>query len=362
MNLLQTGGEFNYCNLPPNAKLHFGSGGSKTIIAIVKDKAYKYFPLLIYSNTSKTEIKKLINFNKLEIAIIKELTKKIINTKLSPHIIAYYNDYKCTEIPTTLFNKCPLYSNYLLSSKKINHECNFIYRGEILYKPMYVLEMEKANSSLKDEIIKIASQKFENIEVFLNRLYFQIFYTLENIKIIFPDYIHNDLFIRNILANNNNDDNYIRYHYKNNIFDLPANGLNFKINDFGLTQLDKTIEQKYNSSNPIINNPYRDYFSILYDIYNGNNYGSNSLYNLIKNKNKLEKIDKYFNNFMNISIIKKIIKYNKKQELDWYWNITFEPNIIKLFKIKKFDDLINYFSKIFVYDEKHNIIEEYGKK
>lgn len=34
MNLLQTGAEFNYCNLPPNAKLYFGSGGSKAIIAI----------------------------------------------------------------------------------------------------------------------------------------------------------------------------------------------------------------------------------------------------------------------------------------------------------------------------------------
>lgn len=65
---------------------------------------------------------------------------------------------------------------------------------------------------------------------------------------------------------------------------------------------------------------------------------------------------------MNISIIKKIIKYNKKKELDWHWDITLEPNIIKLFKIKKFDDLINYFSKIFLYDKTHNIIKEYGIK
>jgi len=362
-NKSQTGGKFNYCNLPPGAKLYFGSGGNRSIIAVVKDKAYKYFPLLIYSHMSKTEIKQLINSKKFEIAVIKELTKKIINTCLSPHLIEYYNSYKCNEIPKNIFKLCPSYSEYLFSTKKVNNECKFIYKHAKLYKPMYVLEMEKANTSLEDEIIKISKKKFEIIEIFLNRIYFQIFYTLENLKIFFPDYIHNDLFIRNILINNNNNNNnkYIRYHYKNNIFDLPAYGLNIKISDFEGNQLNKTFGKKNNSSISFIKNPYRDYFSILYDVYDGSNLGSHSLYNLIKNKNKLKQIDKYFNNFMNISAIKKIIKYNKKQELDWNWDITLDVNIIKLFRLKNFDDLINYFSKIFLYDETHDVIKEYGK-
>jgi hypothetical protein len=301
---------------------------------------------------SNIEIKKLINNHRFEIAVIKELTTKIINTKLSSHLIEYYNYYKCNEIPKNIFKLCPSYSEYLISTKEVNNECKFIYNGAKLYKPMYVLEIEKANGSLEDEIKKIAKKKFENIKVFLNRLYFQIFYTLENIKIIFPDYIHNDLFIRNILVKNNNNNNkYIRYHYKNYIFDLPANGLYVKINDFGMNQLNKTIEKKYNSSYKIVKNPYRDYFSILYDVYNGANLGSNSLYNLIKNKNKLKQIDKYFNNFIDIKILKKIIKNNKKNELDWNWNITLDSTIIKLFKLKKFDELIDYFSNIFLYDE-----------
>jgi len=366
-NKSKSGGKFNYCNLPPGAKLYFGYSSNKSIIAVVKDKVYKYFPLLIYSHMSNREIKESINYKRFEIAVIKELTKKIINTRLSPHIIEYYNYYKCNEIPKNIFKLCPSYSEYLFSTKKINIECNFIYTGAKLYKPMYVLEMEKANSSLNDEIIKIAKKKFEIIKIFLNRIFFQIFYTLENIKIIFPDYIHNDLFIRNILINNNNNNNnnnkYIRYHYKNNIFDLPANGLNIKISDFEGNQLNKIFGIKNNFSPPIIKNPYQDYFSILYDVYNGNNnLGGNSLYNLIKNKNKLIEIDKYFNNFMNISVIKKIIKNNQKYELDWKLNIiTLDPNIIKLIKLKNFDDLINYFSKIFLYDKTHDIIEEYGK-
>ena len=52
-NISQTGGKFNYCNLPPDSKIFFGSGGSKAIIAIVKDRAYKYFPLFSSVKISK---------------------------------------------------------------------------------------------------------------------------------------------------------------------------------------------------------------------------------------------------------------------------------------------------------------------
>lgn len=48
-----------------------------------------------------------------------------------------------------------------------------------------------------------------------------------------------------------------------------------------------------------------------------------------------------------------------KRELDW--NITLESAIIKLFKLKQFNNLIEYFLNIYFYDETHDIIKEYGK-
>jgi hypothetical protein len=84
-------------------------------------------------------------------------------------------------------------------------------------------------------------KRWSLIESFLNRLFFQIFFTLESIKLVFPDYAHNDLFIRNILVMKTNyqHDQYIRYNYRKYTFDLPASGLYIKLNDFGMNVLNK---------------------------------------------------------------------------------------------------------------------------
>ena len=42
----------DYCKLPKNAKLYFGSGGSDCIVAITDKYAYKYFPLLVTNSNS----------------------------------------------------------------------------------------------------------------------------------------------------------------------------------------------------------------------------------------------------------------------------------------------------------------------
>ena len=65
---------------------------------------------------------------------------------------------------------------------------------------------------------------FEKGLFFLNCLFFQVFYTLESIKLVHPNYTHNDLFIRNIMIKKTkySDDTYIRYNYKRKIFDVPV--------------------------------------------------------------------------------------------------------------------------------------------
>ena len=360
----QYGGTNKWCSLPKNAKLYYGSGGSYGIIAVLKNVAYKYFPVLIRPEDNKEKMVKQINKNKYEIEVIKELTNKIIKPKLSPHIIKFYDSHKCNSIPHNIFKDCSSYSKMLLHNYKPIKKCDMLYRGYPVkvYKPMYILEMEKADGSLEEFIEKLAKKRWNNIEKALNILFFQIFYTLENIKLIYPDYRHNDLFIRNIMLINTNyiDTDYIRYHYKNLVFDVPANIIYIKLNDFGMNDLSLKFYKKNKINEPFIKNPHRDYFSIIYDIYNGENLGGKSLLSLIKNNDKIKNIDEYFNKFLNIKIIKKIIEKKHKRHLDWDWSKTLDKNVVELLGIKDSDYYLKHFVKIFPYKNEHNIVEEYG--
>lgn len=364
----QSGGDNKYCNLPKNAKIYFGSGGSDGIIAVLEDRAYKYFPLFIRPRDNAKKIKEKNDNNKYEIAVIKELTKRIIKPKLSPHIIEFYANHRCDKIPSNIFKDCPSIADYLLKpSIEQKSKCDLIFdKGypRKLYKPMHVIEFEKGDGTLNDEIVRISKKKWDLIETFLNRLFFQVFFTLESIKLVFPDYQHNDLFIRNILTMKTNyqDDQYIRYNYnyqEQYTFDLPASGLYIKLNDFGMNELNKKLSKRY-FNDVFISNRYRDYFSIIYDVYNGGNHGGSSLYKLIKNNDKIKKIDKYFGKFLNVKTIKKIIKNNKKRHLDWDWEKTLDNDVVNLLGIKEPDEYLKHFIKIFPYDKNHNIIEEYG--
>jgi hypothetical protein len=381
-----------FCKLPKGAKLSFGSGGSKCIIALTCNRAYKYFPSILSSYSETKENKnKIKNEAKFEIEVNKLLTKKIIKTKLSPHIIIYYGDYICNKKPT-FFKNCPTYSKALLSKNKISAKCNLIINRypKISIAPTYILEMEKADNSLENEIKQISKKPFDKIKIFLDRIFFQIFYTLEQIKLVYPNYQHNDLFIRNILTKNSiyekgiNDArpnringvkearinevkgacpcSYIRYHYKNMTFDVPANGICIKLNDFGMNQINAKLYTKHKLNEfKVIKNPYRDYFAIIYDLYNGSNLGSNSLIKLIKNKSKIKKIDKYFSKLIDVKNIKKIIKNNKKRHLDWDWDSTYDHKVVKLFGLKKINYYLQKYKKIYPYNKDNYIIAEYGK-
>jgi hypothetical protein len=128
-----------------------------------------------------------------------------------------------------------------------------------------------------------------------------------------------------------------------------------KINDFGLTYINKQINKK----NPLkcLSN---DWFNILYDIYNGNNLGSSSLMSLTKNKEKQLFIKKYFSNFINIKIIDKIIKNHKKSELDWNWKITCDNELEKILLVKNTKEIFDYFYDIFSASLENNITEIYN--
>jgi len=361
---LQIGGKNSYCNLPKDAKLSFGSGGSDAIIAIVKDRVYKFFPLFVYLSQSQYSNKEL-NYIKYEIFVSKLLTNTITKNNLTPHIIEYYGHHKCSKVPNKIFKDCPDYTKYLLDKKNTSKKCSLLlskgYPRELI-KPMYVLEMEKGSDTLSNLIIDIYKKKWTFIENFLDCIFFQIFYTLEQVKTVYPFYSHNDLFVRNILIENKNyeKNTFIRYHFNGMIFDIPSNISFVKISDFGISQISLAFQKKYKVNRKLIKDPYRDYFSIIYDIYNGANLGSTSLYSTIINKNKHKQIDKYFNSYFNTKVIKQIIKNNKKRHLDWDWQKTCNNEFIKMVGMKDIDQYLKRFKKIYPHNKTHIIVEEYG--
>ena len=345
------------CKIPQKSQFFYGSGGSTAIIVITPDKkVYKYFILvktLLFDN--QEEIKENMIRDKREIKILKVLTQL---KELTPHIVELYNFAYCTKIPNILFANCDNYYNYLLTKKQTDQNCRFIYNRfpSKLNNGILVAHIEYCESSLNNELKIIIKKNIKKIKIFLDRILFQIFYSLEIIKETYPLFMHNDLFIRNILINNIYDkNNFVRYKINNKYYDLSASGVIVKINDFGLTYINKKIN-KYDG----LNCQYNDWFNILYDIYNGNNLGSNSLLSLTKNQEKQLFIKKYFNNFLNIKFIDKIIKNKKKVELDWNWLISCDKKLGKTLLVKNTKEIFNYFNDVFPTSIEHTIIKIYN--
>ncbi len=223
---------------------------------------------------------------------------------------------------------------------------------------MLVAHIEYCESDLTKELALIIKKKEEKIKYFLDRILFQIFFSLEIIKETYPLFMHSDLFIRNILVKNISDNsthNFIRYKINDKYYDLLSSGPMIKINDFGNTYINKKVN-KYKS----LECPHKDWFNIIYDIYNGGNLGSNSLMSLTKNKKKHLFIKKYFSNFINIKIIDKIIINKKKNELDWKWENICDDKLKKLLLVKDNKDIFNYFDNIFPASLENNIIKIYN--
>jgi hypothetical protein len=370
------------CNLPENADYFFGSGGSSTIIAITKDskKVYKYFPVITSHKATRKQILNVQKSYKYEVEVLKLLTSKFIDTKKTPHIVEFHNSYYCRKSPEKIFSGCKTFMEnltYIPKMKEIvveedefedetkEHICEFYGWGEPLYnlqKGMYIAQIEYCNTSLKDELVEISKQKFPKIKEFLDILFFQMFYTLDVIKETYPNFIHNDFFIRNIMGVKKDfeKDTYIRYHYNDKIYDIPDNGLTFKINDFGLTQVDESVYKKIGIKSKIIKDSYRDIFALIYDVYNGGNLGAKSLYTLIKDKNIKEDLDDYFDTFFDVKTIKTLIQNRRKGMLNGIWDKTVVKEFVSYIDLVNNDDILNHFEDIFPYNKKHKIVAEYG--
>ena len=112
-----------------------------------------------------------------------------------------------------------------------------------------------------------------------------------------------------------------------------------KINDFGLTNLDKD-----NKDVKLYDNEYKDMYNILYDVYNGGNLGAKSLSEILKeNDYKIKFVKKYFSNYFNVDKVDEFVK-NSKKNMDWDWYNILDDEFRNEIELKNPKELLeNYF-------------------
>lgn len=320
-------------------KAVFGDGGSRNMIILMDNTVLKVIP-----NKTKDKLMTIKEDNdQVEIIFYKFLTNNFIIPNKTPHIVGYYSNYKFYSINKVLPKKCPTLDEMLfVHPTKINRADKYLcdlkkdIKVKKLSRTFDVVVVELCPTTISKEIINIINgvgDRFSLFREFLHRTIFQVIFTLAVIQDRCPNFIHNDLFLRNILATNETKyaaNAYVKYVYEGESYYLPANGIYVKINDFGYSL---NVPHIQSSIVPFIKNnrmrsmqikdTKRDVYTFLYDYYNGTNHGSQSVAKILEmtQADNFKKIyEDVFREYIDTKVIKKIIKINKRN-LDRAWNI-----------------------------------------
>ena len=348
-----------------NIKFIGGSGGSQNLIFLSKKYVYKIIP---YNKKHKShKIRK--NNDQKEIKIYKILTDEFILKNKTPHIVGYYDKYKINL--TDIFGKCPpLKQQFLKDTKKLFK--NEVDSNKCILKKKYkngnikniadVIVIEKCPHTIQDYILNILKSnnkyKYKILKETIDIVSFQVIFTLAVIQEKYPSFVHNDLFLRNIMGNiqKHKSNEFNEYKFKNKTFYLPATGLSIKINDFGETlskpnMISTLIFNKSKEMNEEkINCPKCDLFNFFHDFYDGQDLGAKSVTTMIKKKSKKNKlyIRKVFSKYIDVNTIDKInIKNRKKFNWTWYINdIPFLKKMIKTPEQYLNSNIFNKYTKI----------------
>lgn len=360
-----------------------GSGGSSNIIIIRSNYVIKITP-----NMKGTKS----NNDYLEPEIYKKLTRNFLQTDITPHIVGSYKKYTLDDIKIVFPSKCLTLDELIVlpveKRNKTQEELCKIkksYENNFVNKKAIITVLENCPTTIEAQLIYIISGKEKFITrlvrftALIRRILFQFMFTLGQIHLQYPDFIHNDLFLRNILAvviTEYDINDYVQYNHMGKKYYLPANGIYIKINDFGYTlnildknsTLENEIKQSSNSSFEI-NNKLRDVYTFLYDLYDGQGLGSFSVKKIItdyvknneENKKFIEIFKKQIGLFFDYVIIDKIHSKNMGA-LDWIWNISESKILSKT--IKKPNDYFkaNLFDFFLELPDECRVVKIYGDK
>jgi hypothetical protein len=375
-----------------------GSGGSNNIILDVLNKEkypliIKVIPSMVYHN-----VKKNPDYDQLEIKFYQFFTKKYLLTDRTPHIVGIYGHQHCDHIDKLINSvlrpgdTCPTYTDKLTKQLDIPHAQNMLcdlllrYQNKLVDSIFDLISLEYCSYELNNVIdffmdhlskssgknTKLITSDFMYV---LDRILFQLIFTLAIIKDDYPGFLHGDFFIRNILISLEQEyqpNDYVAYHYKQKIFYLPANGEYAKINDFGYTLIvDELVPNVYDSDKHSFKlwhkNPFNhktDIFNLLHDLYDGQGLGTTSINTYatilkIPNK-KMKPILEFLSKYIKIDEIDKINKVNK-QLLDDTWDID-ELDILEN-TVQTPDQYLmkNTFKDLQVLPEGANIVKHYNQ-
>jgi len=347
--ILQGGGK--KCAIEETDKVLFGDGGSSAIIVITKDKkVYKIFTL--YNFILDIELDKQIKDANIrvnnEIKIYELITKNIINKNITDHFVKYISSNDCNNAKS-LFQKCPKsYTEFLkLAKEQKTKMCESYFRGypdKKVNDKYKVVEIEYCDYSCADFIRDVSKLPEIEMEKYLDIFFFQIIHTILSIQKIYPYFVHNDLFMRNILGLREKDNNnHYEYKFNNKTYYVPQKKFYPKINDFGLTNLNAEYKDV-----KLYKSLYKDIYCIIFDVYNGGNLGSTSLSELCKdNPDKLKFLKLYFSNYFNVDVIDEY-KTKSEKNMNWDWGNITDDEFLKSIEMKNPNDLMNdYFHNIF---------------
>jgi hypothetical protein len=353
-----------------------GSGGSQSIIliGIVDDVkiVLKCTPII----KKQDFMKEPPNNDLVEIEIYKYLTKKYLDHDITPHIVGIYQHKKCNDIIKFFKKKCPSMLDLLTNKKAASTNdriCNFNQRIDIFQKELHLLLLEYCPLNIDDEFRKLI-KKYKNkritikeLEDFIYRVIFQILFTLAQLQKNEKQFYHRDLFLRNILGVNEcskDETDYVEYIFGNKRFYLPANGFYAKISDFGMSIVSpKFISNRLPSKESYKDNN-SDVFNFIRDIYDGANFGANSLMTIARDnklsKGDITKLKNIFKNFIDVKMIDKTNNINKRL-IDRTWNIKKYPFLKKMVKEPNQYMSYNFFNRYKELPKGCNVIKTYGK-
>lgn len=350
------------CSIDNGDKILFGSGGSTAIIIISASKqAYKIFITYLNINNKRDneerERAKIESENtETEIAIYKNMTKNIVDKGISRHFVRYIADNDCDDV-TKLFAKCPnTYTEFLKINKVADKTiadtadsqlCSRKFWGFPDFKlgdKFRVIEIEYCNYSCADFIRDVSQMSITEMEKYLDIFFFQIIYTIVATQMVYPFFLHRDLFMRNILGTKEKDNgNYYTYAIRKKIYKVPQKLFFPKISDFGMTNLDKKAHDS-----KLMKSTTKDAYNIVYDIYNGGNLGARSLSELCKDDpDKISFLKEYFGNYFNVTAVDEY-RSNSAPNMNWDWNSILDSSFANTIGMREPEELLdNYFYNIF---------------
>ena len=189
------------------------------------------------------------------------LTEKILDNNITPHIIrCIYAQKKCNGL-SALIKKiigrdCPsrkIRVNQNIDNDWVGKYCDVVNQIDagILDDKYESLMVETWGKSMNTYILSMARElEYENsfrydrklmlAEKKIDRLYFQIMFTLAAIRSKYPGFIHGDLFTKNIVVDDISSygpDEYFEYHLFGKIFYFSCNGSHAKLIDFQFSRM-----------------------------------------------------------------------------------------------------------------------------